>query len=477
MDIRSKVMHALRWSVAAKFASQVISWAITIIVIRILTPQDYGLMAMALLFINFTVMFSELGLGAAIVQMEKLDEKITRQVFSFILVANFGLFLLSLFAAPFVADFFDEQRLVLIIQILAIQFILMSFEMVPMALLERELHLKQKALAQLSGQVAGGITALALALSGFGVWALVGGTLADTVARVIGMNIARPFLKWPSFSLVGMKSVTSFGGIVTGERVLWFFYNQADIFIIGKLLGKTQLGIYSVAMHLSSLIMHKTGEVIYTVSFPAFARIQSDPQKVKEYYLKSVRLMSIFVFPMFIGMSAVAHELVEVLLGEKWSEAGLILQILCLIMPLRMISNLFPPLLQGLGRPDISLKNLIYAIVIMPMAFVLGVMWDLVGVSVAWLIAFPIVLSIMVYNTKRFIDVQFSEVLKQLFFPVIASALMFVTIYVGRILLAEVSSFIALPVYIFSGAALYTLLLYSFNRTGWEEVIDLIKRR
>jgi len=361
MEFRSQVLHALRWSILSKGVAQIISWSMTIIIVRILTPDDFGLMAIAMIFVNLVFMLNEIGLGAALVQMKELEEETVRKIYSFIVFINIGLFVLLFLAAPWIADFFNESRVTLLIRVLSGQFLLSAFELVPLALLERDLKLKRKAFAQLSGQITGGVTTLALALSGFGVWALVIGSLVDGLIRAIGMNVAHFYIRVPTFSLKGIADAMKFGGFVTGERLLWFIYNTSDSFIIGKLLGKTQLGLYSVATQISSMPMYKTGEIIYTVAFPAFSRVRSNPDSMRGYFMKAFRLMAFLAFPVFWGMSSVAQELVDVLLGERWVEAGWIMQLLCLVMPLRMLTNLLPPILQAVGRPDLSFRNLIVA--------------------------------------------------------------------------------------------------------------------
>jgi len=479
MEIREKVLYALKWGALLKIISQIVTWSATIYVIRLLTPEDYGVMAIATVFVGFAFMINELGLGAAIVQDKNLNEETLRKTYSFILIVNLVLFLLLFFSAEYISIFFDEPRLTLVIQVLSVQFIILAFELIPVALLERELAIKEKSFIQLVAQVSSAMVSLVLAYSGYGVWALVWGSMADAVVRTIGSNIVRPYLKLPSFDFSGMKKIMSFGGYVAGERGVWFFYNEADIFVIGKLLGSSLLGVYAVAMHLSALIMHKTGELIYTISFPAFARIQDEPEKVEKYLFKAVRTMSLLVFPVFIGMSAVADEMVTVLLGENWLAAIPILQILCLVMPLRLMSNLFQPLLQGLGRPGVSLSNLIIVAIIMVIAFVIGAQFGLIGVSLSWLIAFPIAFYISLHRTAKVVKFSAWGVLKEMAWPLMASAVMYASVWIARDVLvsADMLYIWRLLILVSVGGLVYGSMLYLTNRAGYMELIDLVKKR
>jgi len=447
----------------------------TIVIVRILTPDDYGLMAIALLFVNFAFMLNQIGLGAALVQMPDLEDELVRKVYSFILLVNFCLFSLLFLIAPWIADFFDEPRVTLLIRVLSVQFLLAAFELVPMDLLERELQLKKKAFAQLSGQVTGGVTTLLLALSGYGVWSLVIGTLVDGLIRAIGMNIAHFYIRVPTLSLKGIAEAMKFGGFVTGERLLWFAYNSADSFIIGKLLGKTQLGLYTVAMQISSMPMYKTGEIIYTVAFPAFSRANSDPESVRHYFLKAFRLMAFLAFPLFWGMSAVSQELIDVLLGERWTEAGWIMQLLCLMMPLRMLSNLLPPILQAVGRPDLSFRNLIIAVVAMPVAFLLGVNWGLIGVCLAWIIVFPVVVSIMLWTSLRVLEIPVSKVTGEMFWPVLNAGLMYLAVWAVGDALPDMPGLVRLVLMSLSGAIVYVGVSTLTARATFTEFMSLVR--
>src|SRR5689334_118598 len=202
VPFRSRVLSAVRWSAGAKLASQSLSWVITIVVIRLLRPEDYGLMAMATIFVGLLTLFNELGV-----------------------------------AAPIIAMFFDEPRLVLLMRVLALQFVIVAFSVVPQSLLERELSFKRRSLADLVSTTIGALATLVLAFLGHGVWALVWGNLAQLSSNMVLVNLARPYLRWPSFKLAGLRDVATFGGYVSMARLLWYFYAQADIFIGGRLLG------------------------------------------------------------------------------------------------------------------------------------------------------------------------------------------------------------------------------------------------
>lgn len=477
MTLKSKVLSALGWSAGARFFGQLIRWVITFYVIRILTPQDYGLMSIATLFIGFLSQINEFGLGAAIIQGQNTDEQSLKQIFGFVLAINFILFLILFISAYPLAAFFRDGELVAIIQVLSIQFVITAFLTIPQSLLARDLDFKNKSIIDLVSNLLGGFFTLGLALKGSGVWALVYGSLAIVLVRTVGLNIYCPYFKLPVFCLKDMRQFVSFGGYITLERVLWYFYSQADIFIIGRLLGKELLGFYSVAKQISSLPLQKLSPILNSVAFPAFAQIQNNKNNVSTYTVKAIHAISFFSFPIFFGISATASEFVPIVLGEKWIPAILPIEIISLTLPLGMISGLMLSGLKGVGRADVSLKIIVVAFVLMPTAFLIGLKWGLLGISWAWAIAYPIYFFIMLFQSVPILSLRVSDILKAMSYPLLLSISMYVTITTFNLGLKEnLLSVPRLLVLICTGLIVYNGLMLAFARKSFREVLALVRK-
>jgi O-antigen/teichoic acid export membrane protein len=475
MDLRRKVLSGLGWSAGARFLSQLVTWAITLVVIRLLTPADYGLMALAGMFVFFFALLNELGMGAALVQKQTLDEFLLQQVFGLLLLINFCFFLLLSFSSPLIALFFNEPRLSSIIRVLSLQFLLMGFSTIPQSILMRKMDFKAISIADFTSAIAGSIATLIMALLGYGVWSLVIGMLLTSIWRTIYLNITFPYLHFPRLSFINMSRVISFGGYVTINRVFWFIFIQADIFIIGKTLGKELLGFYSVASEIASLPMQKISGIISQVAFPAYSSVQNDLEKAKSHFLKSIRIMSFFAFPVLWGISSIAPEIVALLLGDKWQLSALPIQLLSLIIPLRMISVLFDPTANGLGRPDISFFIILFSSIAMPAAILIGINWGLVGVCSAWVSVYPLV---FLYNLSRilpFLGIRFYDFLISIARPVIASFIMYVTVMGCKTMLGDTNSVLNLLLLIVAGTAVYCGTIITLHKEGYREVVGLIK--
>lgn len=477
MTIHAQVMTGLRWTLGARLMAQLITWAITLVVIRILTPSDYGLLAMASIFISFLSMFSEFGLGSAVIQKAAIDDATLRRVFGLVLVIHFTMAALLILGAPMIAGFFGEERLVAIIRVLALQFLVVVFAVIPDALLQRRMHFRGRALFDLSAAVIGSVITLALAVAGHGVWSLVVSALISQTWKTIGVNALAPYFHRPDFSLKGMRSLIRFGGHVTASQVLWAVIVQVDVLIGGKWLGKEALGFYSVAMHLASLPIQRISGIINQVAFPAFARIQHDIGKVGTNLLLGTRLLSFVAFPILWGVSSIAPEIVNVLLGPKWGPAILPLQILALIMPVRMITNFGINAMQGLGRSDIIMRNAIFASLVTPIAFFVGVTWwGLLGLTIAWLVASPLSFLQGMTRSMHALNLGLGRLVAAMAPSASAGLLMYATVSLTRWLLPDgISGIVRMCLLILSGAITYVGASAILNRGGMREVIGTIR--
>ena len=477
MSLRSQALSGFRWTASVRLASQGITWAITLVVIRLLTPADYGLLAMATVFVSFLAMFSELGLGAAVVQRNDVGVGLLRRVFGVILVIHFSLTALLILAAPLIAAFYAEPRVVPVIRVLSLQFVLAAFGVIPDAQLQRRMEFRNRSLLDLSGAILASFTTLAMALAGAGVWALVAGSILGQIWRTVGINGLSPFLHWPDFSVKGMRSLLRFGGHITAAQVLWMCFSQVDILICGKWLGNEVLGFYSVAMHLASLPNQKISGLVGQVAFPAFSSMQHDLRKVGTNALLGARILSFFAFPVLWGISSIAPEIVEVILGARWTPAVVPLQALALTIPLRMVGSFVQVAVVGIGRSDIALRNAIWASLIAPAAFLIGVnWWGLLGLSLAWLVVSPLVFLQGVMRGLPALGLRVSQLGTAMMGAALAGLTMYGAVTITRHMFAVGQGGAQrLCVLIAVGALAYCAVSFGLNRKGTHEVLEMMR--
>jgi len=478
VDIRSKVMTALRWSAAARLLGQIFSWGVTIFVIRLLAPSDYGLMAMATVLVSGLFLLNTVGLDAVLVQRSDLDDHGRRQIFGAVLLVNALCFALLFFGAPVAARFYGEAALVPVLQVLATQFLVLGFETLPLSRLEREIDFAARSVVDLVTLVIGSLTTLVFALLGFGVWSLVWGMVVNTATRVAGLNLIAPCPMWPSFALRGMARHFAFGGFVSIDRGLWFVFSESDKFIGGRLLGQHALGYYAVASQIASLPIHKVTGLLNAIAFPAFSRTHAGDslEKVREYLATATRVLAMVALPVFVGIAAVADSLVPVLLGEKWLAAAPLLTVLGLVMPLRLLSNVFPPLLWGInGRPRVSAENFLFAALVMPVAFLLGAGQGVAGLAWAWLLAYPFVFLFSAWRTCGCVALSLGHYLALFVRPALAALAMFGCVRLAAPMLGvELVPRLHLLLQIALGAVVYAAAAFLLDRKTIMEIYDLI---
>ena len=243
MSLRTKVLSGVFWIGSARVLSQITNWAISIVVIRLLTPADYGLLAMATVFLSFVVIFAEAGMGVALIQAKDLNEAMLRSAFGAIIAISVRARRADVSGGPFYRRLLrrgpgDGGRARHRAQYAAVHVLHHPGR----PCLPATWTSKGRPWCRWEAACSGGCARWDMALSGYGVWALVAGQLTMHACMAIGLNAISPFLKWPDFSLRGARATLAFGGKVTASRVLWFLSSQADILIGGKMLGKELLG-------------------------------------------------------------------------------------------------------------------------------------------------------------------------------------------------------------------------------------------
>lgn len=479
MSLRTDVLHSIKWLAAGRFSGQLVLWVITLVVIRLLDPEDYGLMALAGVMIGFADLFREMGLYSAMVQRRELSQRQVEQSFGLLIIANGLLYVLLLVTAPLIAGFFGDPRLEAMIRVLGIQFPLASVGVVQDAMLSRRMAFKPKSFVNLAAMLSNGFVTLGLALSGYGVWALVLGSLAGATVRPVGLVLAARHWCRPRFSWAGMSEMARFGGFVTASRVLWYFYARADVLIIGKLLGNHVLGFYAVALQLASMPMQKLSGLLGQVGFAAYSTVQHDLAVVRANYLKVLRMISFFAFPIFFGISSIAPDLVPVVLGEQWRPAILPLQILSLIMPIRMISTAGGSVVEAIGKPQVGTVNLMIACVLMPPAFFVGAWYGgLIGVSIAWLTAFPVLVLIRLSRSLPHIGVTVGMYVRSVARPATGAATMYLAVIAAREAVAEpfLHPISGLVFLIGTGALTYVAYMGLLCLRECREVVSLLRQ-
>jgi teichuronic acid exporter len=472
----AQILNALRWNAVVRLAAQATTWFITIIVMRLLTPGDYGLINLATIFLGFCALINELGAVPALIQRQEIDERLVRKIFGLVLASNAILYVLAFVSASYFAAFFAEERLVPIVRIMALDLLFSALSAVPNVLLQRELEFKSISLIEFGGTIVGALLTLALALEGWGVWSLVFGNLAKSACNTGGLMTITRFRIAPLFNFAGLGAVFSFGMKVSAARIVWYLNRNFDGLLIGKALGEHALGLYSVADTLALLPVSKILGLSNQIAFAAYSRLQDDRARAQRYFFESAWLASFIFFPTAWGMSAVADDFVNVVLGPTWHQAALVLQIIALGVPYRALTGVMAPLVDGLGQPGVNLKNTLTASLIIPAAAIAGLYWSLIGLCVASLVGVVLAGTINLRRNLAILDAEYGQLLSAFFPSMLAAGIMYAAILGAKVtLLSELPAMWRLPLLVAIGVLIYGAVTVCFNRHAAVRWLQLIR--
>ena len=355
-DLKKKTAKGMLWSAVERFSTQGIQFLFGILLARLLTPNDYGMIAMLTIFIAVSQTFIDSGFGNALIRKPDRNEADKATVFFFnvfMAVACYGIIFL---AAPFIAQFYKMPELTDILRILAISLIIQSFGSIQHLNLIIDLNFKVLAKVTFIGALTGGTAGLICAYNGLGVWSLVVQQMATTSCRVILFWVLVHWRPKTFFNKSSFKNMFGFGSKLLASGLLNTLYDNIYDLIIGKAFAAATLGNYSRASHFANFPSSNVTGIFQRVTYPVLSKIQDDPDKLRKGYLKFLNMATLVIFPLMIGLAALAKPFILLVLTDKWFDVILILQIICIAQMWYPVHAINLNILQVMGRSDLFLK-------------------------------------------------------------------------------------------------------------------------
>jgi O-antigen/teichoic acid export membrane protein len=422
------LVRGIAWTGAVRWFTQVLSWASTLIVARLLTPTDFGLVGMATVYLGLVQLVNEFGIGSAVVLVREMPEERRAGLGGLAVGLGFVFFAISAVAAHPIALFFKEPAVRNIIIALATTFIIAGFRVLPYALLARDLEFRRMSRIDGFEATLQALATVIFAAAGYRYWSLVLGSVVASLTSAALSLTARPHrIGWPRDVRIMFEPMT-LGYQVTVSRVAWYLYSNADFTIVGRVLGSRALGEYSLGWQLASIPVDKVSAVLGRVTLPVFARVQDDLVELRRYVKGLSQGIGLVTFPLSIGMALVANHFVLLLIGSHWREAILPLRLLSLYAGFRSLTTLFPQILISTGHARRAMWISITLALVLPLAFLAGTHWGTAGVAVAWMVAYPLlVIPLLVAHTLRIIGLSGREYVGALW-PAISATLVMTTV-------------------------------------------------
>jgi O-antigen/teichoic acid export membrane protein len=467
------MISSAAWYAGTRAWMSVVSWAVSILLARLLLPQDYGLFSMALSVIAVLNLLQNLGLGVAIIQRQDLTPRHLNAIFWIMLGLSVAVALVANGAAVIAAHFYAEPRLTWLVRVLAISFVLDAFALVPYNLLTKEIEFRGRSLADAVSIVVAAGSALTRAYMGFAFWALVVSHLVHSFVRSVGLLLVSGWRPGVDVSFTGMRSVIGFGVRVAGAQVIYTLGGTAQTAILGRFLGVVDLGYYSMASALGKRNpLHKVStSVINQVSLPVFSKLQHNTLELRVHFLKLSKYLAAFAIPMQLGMTLVALDVVLLLLTEKWLPIVSFVQVFAVGGIFDIMVLPASPLLTARGKAHMVIRVASLSAVLMCGAYLTGTRWGLVGVAIAWIVGYSIVRSVLLWLSLRELDISVSEYLEALYSPLLAATVMLATVLSVRPFIPGASGSVEhLLITVAVGAASYGLALLLIDRGFWREL-------
>lgn len=434
-NLKESAVKGLKWSSASRFGQQLLQFITLVLLARLLAPEDFGLMASAMVVIGFINVFRDLGISAALIQKKEISDELFSSVFWLSLWAGGLLMIMLIIFSSFIANFFNAEALDSILKVLSISFLFSGLSVVHQALLEKELNFKSIAKYELFATLLAAITSITMALFNFGVWSLVFQNLVFTftVSLLFWINSShkpRFLFKW-----IEIKSIANFSGNLAGFNILNYFVRNADYILIQKFLGEQQLGYYTLAYRLMLYPLKNISAVITRVMFPVLSKIQDENEKFRQVYSKVVNSIALLSFPLMLGLLAVSDNFVHVIFGAKWEP---VITLIFILAPLGLLQSIYSPagvIFQAKGRTDLWFRWGLLTGVLFITAFWIGLKWGIIGIASAYLITNLITVYPGLAIPFRLIGLKVSSFITSFKRTFLISLMMFFAVLISKYLL------------------------------------------
>ena len=475
MNSGESVITNMSWKFAERITAQLVTFVVSIVLARLLSPSDYGVISLVMVFITIANVFVSDGLGAALIQKRSVDSLDYSSALYFNIGFSIVIYGVLFIGAPIITGFFGDnyEDLTPILRVLGLRIIVAAINSVQQAYVSRKMIFKKFFLATLFGTVASAFVGIWMAYHGYGAWALVGQYLTNTTVDTIVLAIVLHKRPTFAFSIVRVKKLFDYGIEILGSGLLIVTYTEIRSFIIGKVYTSSDLAYYDKARQFPSIFVNNIVASISAVLFPKMASEQDDLSQVKATTKRSIRFTSYLMCPLMFGLAAVAEPLVRVLLTDKWLQCVPLLQVLCIAYLWQPIHSANLQAIKALGRSDIILKLEIVkkCIELVVLIAVMFISVDAIVISMS--VNATLFVAINAMPVKKLIDYSIKEQIGDMAPSFIISALMAIIVWLLKYL--PISSILILVIQVVVGIMIYIGLSMILKNEEYQYLIDFLK--
>lgn len=482
MSLRKQAVAGVKWNCVSTAVTVLVQFVTLAILAHLLSPEDFGLMGMAIVVTGLAGTLADFGLSNAIIYRQDATRRQLSSLYWFGIFVSWILWGIVWLITPLVSDFFNQKEMIGVLRGASLTFLVAPLGQQFLALLRRELLFKMIGWIKISEIIVYGFTGIILAQMGYGVMSLVWATVFRSMVSTGMLSFVafrKTWLPVFHFRICDLQGFTKFGLFQMGDRLVNYIGNNIDYLIIGRFLGAEALGYYTLAYNLMRVPQLTINPIIVSVAFPAFAKVQSQNDVLRRGYGKILSYLNAVTTPMMLGMFVVAPLFIPVVYGESWFPAVHVVQIFCLLGIIKSLGNPISSILLAKGRADLGFYMNLVAVIGYTVSNILGVRWGIVGVATSSLLFTLVVLVPIDFYLRRItIEMQVSEfwnAVEKTTWSALVMAVMLMIIYF--IALPLVSSVILLVVLIMIGILTYFCTMWRLDRNFLGEIWDDIIHR
>jgi len=461
-DTAERTVKSAAWLMSQNVVGRALQLGLLAVLARLVGPAELGLVGIAMLTLSATQKFTTIGLNKALIQ--KVEENVDSHLnTTWMLEVGRGVLVAAVLflVAPVVGEwFFGEPRAVRLIRVIGLSPLLLGFRNPGIVYFQKNLEFHKQFAYKIGGDTGQFVVGVGYALIEPTAWAFVFGFLAADVVKLVLSYAIHDYRPFPSFDMEVAKELVDYGKWLTGSSILYFIYSQGDDAFVGWLLTPTALAYYQYTYRFSNAPATELSQVLTSVMFPAYSKLQSDEAELRSALSRVLRFNSLVAFPAAIGIAAIAPDFVMTVFGEDWMPAVPAMQVLAFYGLMRATGKTFGPVWEAIGRPDIltklsALRVALIAAFIYPMTDAFGIVGT--ALTVTGIYVFPM-LPLDIYVMSRVIDMPMRDIYYEFAYPLIASVPMGLTVwYLGRV--SPFGSLVDLALLVPLGVVVYAVLV------------------
>ncbi len=474
-SLKQKTISGVFWRFGERITAQLITFVVSIVLARMIAPEQYGIIALTTIFINILNVFVTSGLGTSLVQKKTSDTKDFSTMFYASITLAFILYIILFFSAPIIARIYNSEILIPLLRVMGLRIPIAAVNSIQQAYVQKKMIYRKFFISTLFGTVVSAVVGIYMAVKGYGAWALVGQYLTNSTIDTIVLFIVIDWKPTLYFSFERFKKLFDFGWKIMMSSFIGSLFHQLKGMVIGKKYNAASLAYYNKADQIPSLVKNNVDLTIESVFFPTISQLQDQPEDVKNAIRKMLRMSCYIMSACLFGIAAVAKPLIQILLTDKWLACVPFIQVFCFQYSFSVLGGVNLQALKGIGKSNVVLK----------LEFIKKPLFIIMIIITMFISPFAIAIGGLVYDiiaslintipNKKYLNYTLKEQLLDLIPNLLLSASMFAIVYLMSYL--DINQYIMLPLQIITGVAVFVLISIITKNTCFDEILSFIKEK